>query len=98
MSAIDYATETVWVVSYSHRHGVDVQVCATEELAWRSVAGFVDDWAEDELGEANQEDLSKITDLLNQGTTEATREALTLYLDHVADETVDVIACSIRRK
>lgn len=39
----------VWVVSVYHRHGVNVYVASTEELAWDELHRYVEDNWEDEL-------------------------------------------------
>ncbi len=40
-------TRYVWVVTYTHRHGTDFWVCATQEAAIRSCAETACEWISD---------------------------------------------------
>jgi hypothetical protein len=40
----------VWVLTIEHRHGQETFVCKTEAVAWKTLANYVDEWWDQEIG------------------------------------------------
>ena len=74
----------VWVVNVSHRHGVNIYVAATEELAWDELYQYVKDNWEYELG----------------GTSmpEGRDDAIGMYFERVEEEFYDLDRFPVKKQ
>lgn len=68
----------VYVVTYDHKHGTDVWVCATEAGAWKSCADVSMEWVSD-LDNAKIE--RKVASLYKKGDYKKCALAYTLAID-----------------
>ena len=81
----------VWIITYDHRHGNDVLVCATEELADREVTRLIRE-SIDELPDEGKEAVTKLLDAGDVAEAAAAytewhgKEWLTVYEDDVITE------------
>lgn len=64
-NAIRMTGGEVYVVTYDHRHGDDVWVCATNDGAWKTCADTALEWCDDEIDDAK--DRRKIRALYKKG-------------------------------
>ncbi len=73
----------VWIITYDHRHGNDVLVCATEELADREVTRLI----RESIDELPDEGKEAVTKLLDAGDV---AEAAAAYTEHHGNEWLTV--------
>lgn len=71
---------TVWVVEYTHRHGNDIWVKASEKEAWESVAAEIRDNLSEVQDEATQ---SKVMKLIADGDV---RSAARMFSNALSEE------------
>lgn len=74
----------VWVVCVTHRHGVNIYVTTTEDLAWDELYRYVCDNSEDELGDVP--------------SPAGRDDAIGKYFEAVEDEFYDVDPFDVRDK
>ena len=72
---------TVWVLTYSHRHGDDVSVYDTKEAAYAGAEETIREWLDNERGD--DETRRNILALLDAGQVP---DAIVAYCEAVEDE------------